>query len=104
VNSRLRGRSALERALIASALGVLIGAGLLVWTRTEILSLRYRLGAMAEREAVLRREVEKLRVDVAGLSAAKRIEPMALELGLRYPAPGQVVQLSAVDVAGGTGP
>jgi len=82
---------------------VLIGAGLLVWTRTEILSLRYRLGNLAERAASLRGEVEKLRVEVAGLSAADRIEPMALKLGLRYPAPGQVVQLSGVDVAGGSG-
>ncbi len=104
MNARLRASGPLQRALVASALGVLVGAGVLVWTRTEILSLRYRLGAVAEREARLRDQVEKLRVEVAVLSAPERVEPQALELGLRYPTVGQVVHSPAIDVAGGMGP
>ena len=104
MNSRLRKAGNVQRVLIASALGVLVGAGALVWTRTEILSLQYRLGRAVERAAHLRAEVEKLRVEVAALSAPERIEPRALRLGLRYPGRGQVIDISSIDVASGANP
>ena len=81
-----------------------LGAGALVWTRTEILSLRYHLAQLVELEAALRGEVEKLSVEVAVLSAPARIERRARALGLVDPSPGQVVHpphRRAGDVAAG---
>jgi cell division protein FtsL len=91
VNSTLRSAGRVQRALIATALGVALGAGALVWTRTEILSLRYHLARLVDLEAALRAEVEKLAVEVAALSAPARIEKQARALGLGDPSPGQVV-------------
>ncbi len=101
MNATLRGAGRVQRALIATALGVALGAGALVWTRTEILSLRYHLARLVDLEAALRAEVEKLSVEVAALSAPARIERRARALGLRDPAPGQVAYARGGDVAAG---
>jgi cell division protein FtsL len=83
------------RILLATAVGLSIGLGVLVWTRTQIVSLHYSLTRQ------LRGEVEKLRVEAAALSGPQRIETKARSLGLRYPGPRQVVRLPAGDVAAG---
>ena len=95
MNARLRRSGRLQRALIAIALGGLVGASALVWTRTDIISTRYRLGVLMERQAELAVQVEKLTVEVAALSTPDRIERRALKLGLRYPEPGQVLRTTA---------
>jgi cell division protein FtsL len=92
VNVRLRRSGQLQRALIATALGGMVGASALVWTRTDVLSTRYRMGELMKRRAELVVRVEKLEVEVAALSSPDRVERRALELGLRYPEPGQVVR------------
>ncbi len=97
MNARLRRGHPLLAAAVATAIGAGIGAGALVWTRTEILSLRYERARLVAEEARLRSQVEKLRVEKAALSAPERIEPRARRLGLRYPGPGQVIR----DVAAG---
>lgn len=101
MNTQVRNGGRLQRALVATAIGVLLGAGALVWTRTEILSLQYHLTRLVDREAELRGEVEKLAVEVAALSAPERVERQARALGLREPQPGQVLRLTPPDVASG---
>ena len=101
MNTRLRRGGPLLRILLATAVGISIGLGVLVWTRTQIVSLRYSLTRLAERESQLRGEVEKLRVEAAALSGPQRIETKARSLGLRYPGPRQVVRLPVGDVAAG---
>ena len=71
-----------------------------MWTRTEILSLRYEHASLLERESELLGEVEKLRVEAAALSAPERIERRAQALGLRYPRAGQIIPASEPTGAG----
>lgn len=104
MNARLRRGGPLLRAALASALGLAVAAGAVVWTRTEILALRYELSRLFESEASLRNEVEKLRVEAAALTAPDRVERRARELGLRYPQPGEVIFLDAAEPAAGTTP
>jgi cell division protein FtsL len=91
VNTRVRRSSPLLSYALLTAMGLAAGAAALVWTRTEILSLRYEQSRLLGRVAELRGEVEKLRVEEAALSAPDRIERRARVLGLRYPAAGQVI-------------
>ena len=93
MNTRVRHASPLVSYALLTAAGLAVGAAALVWTRTEILSLRYEQSRMLSRELELRSEVEKLRVEQAALSAPDRIEPRARKLGLRYPAAGQVIRI-----------
>jgi cell division protein FtsL len=93
VNARLRGGGTWLRIALATALGVALGAGALVWTRTEILSLRYELSRLDEDERILLDDVEKLRLELAALRAHERIEAGARRLGLRYPRAGEVIHL-----------
>jgi cell division protein FtsL len=93
VNVRLRRGGPLLRAVLFGMVGVVAGMGGLVWTRHENTRLRYRLGELTQERASLEAEIEKLRIEVAATSAPHRIEQRALALGLRYPAPGQVIQL-----------
>jgi len=94
LNARLRKRSPWFGALVALALGAIAASGVLVYVRTHLTSMRYELGRRVSHEHALSREVERLRVEAAALAAPERIEPRALELGLIYPAPEQVVTLS----------
>ena len=94
LNSRLRAHGPWFGALVALALGAIAASGVLVYVRTHVTSLRYELGRRVSHEHALSLEVERLRVETAALAAPERIEPRALELGLIYPAPDQVVSLS----------
>ena len=101
MNIRLQHGGPGLRILLAAAVGLSLGAGLLVYTRTEVYSLSYRLSALVSREAQLRGRVEKLRLEAAALAAPGRLESEARALGLTYPDPGQIVLLDSVDVASG---
>ncbi|MGH7292279.1 MAG: cell division protein FtsL [Myxococcota bacterium] len=94
LNSRLREPSPWFGALVALALGAIAASGVLVWVRTHVTSMRYELGRRVSHEHELSLEVERLRVEAAALAAPERIEPRALELGLIYPAPEQVISLA----------
>ena len=92
MNARVRRGGPLLRCLVATAIGLGLGAGALIWTRTELTSLRYERADLLDRKTRLRKEVEKLRVESAVLTTPGRIERRALALGLRYPQPGQVIR------------
>jgi cell division protein FtsL len=94
LNSRLRKQSPWTGALIALALGAIAASGVLVYVRTHVTSMRYELGRRVSHEHALSLEVERLRVETAALAAPERIEPRALELGLSYPTPDQVVSIA----------
>ena len=100
VNTRVRKSSLLLNILLATVVGVAVGSTLLVYTRTEILSLRYHLDSLRRHETRLRSDVEKLSIEAAALEAGQSLEGRARELGLIYPMAGQVVQLRPPDVAG----
>jgi len=95
VNTHVRRSSPWLSYALLTAIGLAVGAAALVWTRTEILSLRYEQSRLMQRELALLGDAEKLRVEEAALSAPERVEGRAREFGLRYPAAGQVI------VAGG---
>ncbi len=82
LNARLRRGGPVLRLLMSVAVGIIVGAGALVFARTEMTSMRYRLSHLLEAESELRTQVDKLRVEVAALSAPERVEPRAVELGL----------------------
>jgi cell division protein FtsL len=62
----------------------------MVWVRIEVTSKRYELQAKIEQRRALVAKLEALDVEVQRLSTAARIEPLARNLGLAYPEPGQV--------------
>jgi cell division protein FtsL len=91
VNARVRRASPLLRVTIAAAIGAGLGAGALVFTRTELRSLEYEHGRLVAQDAELQREIEKLEIEAAALATPDRIEDRAFKQGLRYPSPGQIV-------------
>ena len=101
MNARLRRSGHSLRTLLAGVLGIIVAAAFLVGVRTEITSLRYQLQRLRSEESQLRREVEKLRVETAVLTAPERLEARALELGMTYPHPGQVVSLAQSGLGSG---
>jgi cell division protein FtsL len=72
-------------------------AGLVVWTRTEITTLRYRLTRLLEQEATIRAGVEKLKIEEAALSSTARVESEAGALGLIDPRPARVIHLAELE-------
>ncbi len=97
MNSRLKPSGPILRMALGTTLGLVLGASALVWTRSEITRLRYRLAEVNVLRVQLERQVEKLRIEAAALSAPEKLEARARELGLRYPTAGEVayVDLSA---------
>jgi len=100
LNARLRQRGPWFGALVALAFGAIAASGVLVYVRTKVTSMRYELGRRVSHEHELALDVERMRVEVAALASPERIEPRALELGLVYPRPEQVVSLQEPRVAG----
>ena len=94
MNARVRRGGPWLPWALATAAGLVLGAGALVFTRTEILSLRYEQSRLLDQKSELRNQVEKLRLEEAALSAPDRIEARARALGLRYPTNGQVVHVA----------
>lgn len=104
MNARLRQGGPVLRAVLAVTLGLIVGAGAVVWARSELVRLRYRQAQLARVQAALDRELEKLRIEVAALTAPEQLESQARELGLHFPEPGQVVQVSGSGAASGARP
>ncbi len=101
MNARLHRSGHGLRTLLAGVLGIIVAAAFLVGVRTEITSLRYELQKLRSVESRLRREVEKLRIEAAVLTAPERLEARAVELGMTYPRSGQVISLPPRDPARG---
>ena len=93
MNVRLRSGGRLLRVLVPALVAATTASALVVAARTEITALAYRVGRLLDSEAALRREVEKLRLEVAALTSPKRIEREARAIGLVDPRPGQVLIL-----------
>ena len=91
VNSRRKPNGPILRVALGATLGLVLGASALVWTRSEITQLRYRLAEVDVLRVQLERRVEKLRIEAAALSAPEKLEARARSLGLRYPTAGEVV-------------
>jgi cell division protein FtsL len=63
-----------------------------VWSRIEVVNLEYEISSKQERVRALQQEGNRLQIEAATLSNPVRIENMArVRLGLRMPAPEQVV-------------
>lgn len=64
---------------------------LFVWSRIQVVNLRYDISSMEGRLRLLNNETQQLRLEAATLRNPARIEVVAMnELGLRFPAPEQV--------------
>lgn len=67
---------------------------LFVWTRIHAISLEYEISRLERDLRIQTQQVKVLSLEVAFLSRDERIESMARnELGLRDPAPGQIVRV-----------
>ena len=73
-------------------LAVLLAVALFfVWSRIQVTHLEYDLSGLNESIQRLQQEHRRLRVEAASLRSPARLEQVALDLGLRYPAPAQIV-------------
>jgi len=64
---------------------------LFVWSRIQVVNLKYDISSMEGRLRVLSHETQELRLEAATLRNPARIEVVALnELGLCFPTPEQV--------------
>jgi len=99
VNTTLTGPWRLVRLASVALLSFALASTGLVWVRTEVTSQRYELARLIEQRRALTRELDTLDLEVQRLSTAARIEPLARNLGLAYPAPGQVEVLARRELA-----
>jgi cell division protein FtsL len=72
---------------------VLMGVSLFfVWSRLQVVNLEYGISGLEERLRSAQHETRRLRLEAASLRNPQRIELVAREeLGLRLPAPVQVI-------------
>lgn len=67
---------------------------LFVWTRIHAIGLEYEISRLERDLRIQTQQVKVLSLEVAFLSRDERIESMARnELGMRDPAPGQIVRV-----------
>jgi len=65
-----------------------------VWSRLEVVNLEYAISSSQGRLLSLQQETRRLQLEAASLRTPARIEQMArLRLGLRAPAPEQMVTI-----------
>ncbi len=81
-------------ALVASAFIGLLLAGI-VFLNVSLLELNGEIARTGEAAAELRRANSELRLEVAELGSAERIQALAHERGFVMPAPGEVTYLEA---------
>lgn len=93
MNVRLRTGGRLLGLLVPALVAAVTASAVVVRARTEMTAIGYRIGHLLEREAAVRIEVEKLRVEEAALASPERIEQKARALGLVDPQPGQILGL-----------
>ena len=84
----------LAREIAAWAALALAVALLLVWVRLQVVRTGYELSAARRLEHRLEQEQRELELEFATLTSPRRLEKLArVRLGMRPPAPGQVVGL-----------
>jgi cell division protein FtsL len=82
----------LARQVGLGAAGALAIALLLVWIRLQVVHTGYELSTARQLEHKLEQEQRELALEIATLTSPRRLEELARErLGMRPPAPGQVV-------------
>ena len=96
-----RARRSLVGALLASALFVAAGLGV-VALRVESVSLAYQLDALRTERRTIENRIRELEIEVATLRSPARVEQRARQLGLVVPARDQI-RLAREYVTGGTG-
>lgn len=74
-------------------IALVMGASLFfVWSRLQVVNLEYGISSLEGRVRDMQQETQRLRLEAASLRSPGRIELVAMnELGLRLPAPEQVV-------------
>ena len=83
-------------AVLVVLCAVVIAAGGLfyLWQRYQFTRLGFEVAQLRQRKAELEERIEPLQVEVDYLSRLERIDTLAREqLGMRPPAPGQVIVL-----------
>ncbi|MEB2285902.1 MAG: cell division protein FtsL [Polyangiaceae bacterium UTPRO1] len=92
-----RARGADRRAVLATVFGVTIVVGvalLLVWVRLQTVRTGYQLSAARHLVHKLEEEQRALKIEITTLTSRPRLEALARErLGMRPPAPGQIVSV-----------
>lgn len=96
-----RARRSLVSALLASALFVAAGLGV-VALRVQSVSLAYQLDALRTERRTIENRIRELEIEVATLRSPARVEQRARQLGLVVPARDQI-RLAREYVTGGTG-
>jgi cell division protein FtsL len=74
-------------------IGVLLAG--IVFFNVDLLQMNREITQMADKAAQIKRENDRLRHDYARLASSERIQEAALELGLVYPAAGEVRYLES---------
>lgn len=90
----LAARGQLKRRTLVAGVALILSGLFHVYTGLWVAELGYELSHAHEVQARLGREKQDLRVSLAAATAPDRLEALAKErLGMRPPAPGQVVML-----------
>jgi cell division protein FtsL len=94
---RINGFS-LHRPRLAPVLFALILVSLLsllfVWSRIHAINLEYGISSMEREIRIQQQQIKELKLETAFLSRDERIEKLARKhLGLRTPAPGQIIRI-----------
>ncbi|MDW7644536.1 MAG: cell division protein FtsL [Desulfuromonadales bacterium] len=78
---------------VMAFIGLMLAISLFfVWTRIQVINLEYQISSQQERLRDMHQENKNLRLEAASLRNPARIEKVAVsELGLRFPAPQQVI-------------
>lgn len=95
--ARARGAAVLDKLLqgrIWIGLIFVLLAGI-VFFNVDLLRMNREITRTADRAAVVKRENARLRTELARLGSSERIQRLAAQAGLAFPAPGEVRYLSA---------
>lgn len=67
---------------------------LFVWSRIHAINLEYNISSLERDIRTQQQQIKELRLETAYLSRDERIESLARQhLGLRMPAPGQIIRI-----------
>lgn len=85
-------RNRMIRRMVALCLFVIVLSVIQVWTRMQVLELRYAMTGMQKQVDTLQQQLSRLDHVMAALKAPERLERIAKEeLGMQQPTTGQVV-------------
>ena len=66
---------------------------LYLWCRLTVVNLGYEISQLNMEYRQALEENRRLKIEVAGLKSPKRIEPIAIKMGLQYPTKEQIIHL-----------